>query len=152
MVAFALNQLNPVVIELNHHNYVNAEENANGWVVDFCDATEQNCLSETGRRKLAAMLNGVHMRHSLCNERFVLVGLVIVGTVDCNKEEEKLCKTLNRQTGVAYYKRVDGSDQGHAIESLDAREIASAVLQLLPNMNELTPDDLQVPNEFMLRS
>ena len=57
------------------------------WLLDFCDGDSDNgCLSTLGRRRVAAMLNG----------------LVNVGTVDC-AHEHALCEQLQTHSGVLYF-------------------------------------------------
>ncbi|VDK42185.1 unnamed protein product [Anisakis simplex] len=122
-------------------NYLSVESDeysSNGWVIDFCD-DHDNCLSDTNRKKLAAILKDS----------------TNVATVNCYEGamKDQLCTDLKRTQGVAYYPPAK-IDQSHAqeIKSLDPKEIASLVLQFLPGLESLLPGQLDEIYNAKLRS
>lgn len=99
------------------------------WVIDFCD-DHDNCLSQISRRKLAAAVQGV----------------ANVATVNCfeGPHKDKLCTQLQRVQGVVFYpSRKVNSDDGKELNTLDPKEIARAVLQFLPDLEALSPEEAQ---------
>jgi DnaJ family protein C protein 10 len=97
------------------------------WVIDFCE-DEESCLSKINRRKLASMLKG----------------LANVGYVTCPEHKrDLLCKKL-RDNGIAFYPAGQlMKEQEHEIDSFDPKEIYSAVLNLLPEWNELSDEEYE---------
>jgi DnaJ family protein C protein 10 len=104
------------------------------WLLDLC-SSNHDCLSSLTRKKVAAILDG----------------LAYVAYLDCSTEKE-LCKRLGVSSGVRYFPT--GSDlllssaespktNAKILDSYDARELGFAVLELLPDFEELSEAKFQ---------
>ncbi|KAI6179545.1 DnaJ-like protein subfamily C member 10 [Aphelenchoides besseyi] len=130
LVEFITSRLPVEIIHITHRNIESLTTQwepyaQRPWLIDFCDEME-NCFTQTNRRLLAHMLNGI----------------VNVGTIICTAEgKEKLCDTL-RSDGVAFYP-TGKMDKAHEIEigSIDIKEVHAKVLQLIPPIDELSDSD-----------
>lgn len=132
LIGFAMSRISTEIHHIKYSNYKALTEewkqySVRSWVVDFCD-DHDNCLSQTNRRKLAAMLDGV----------------ANVGTVNCfeGASKDELCNKLKRAQGIVYYPPGNMNvESGEEIHSLDPKEIATAVMHYLPNLKQLSADE-----------
>lgn len=134
LVNFAMKYVSSAVTELWAGNFKSSVENSFasgvGWLITFC-ADSGDCLSTQTRLKLAGMLDG----------------LVSVGWMDCTTQAD-LCDNLEITTSTTAYlppgaNLADKEKSGVLyFTSLDAREIYKEVMEHLPDLEILSPDNL----------
>ncbi|KAJ8253137.1 hypothetical protein GJAV_G00209540 [Gymnothorax javanicus] len=100
-----------------------------GWLISFC-ADTGDCLAQQTRQKLAGMLDG----------------LVNVGWMDCSMQPA-LCESFEVTSSQTMYFPPGSTLQDREsvlfLQSLDAREIYSQVLQRLPDLETLTSETFE---------
>ncbi|CAH1790318.1 unnamed protein product [Owenia fusiformis] len=130
LLKYALKQVRAQVFELWSGNYKShmedEEKSSRPWLISFC-GDGGDCLEKQTTLKLAAMLSS----------------LVNVGTLDCNVQE-KLCSKLGVEYGTYFFQPNEvKKSKGKVINSLDAKEIAYTVLEQLPDMKNLKPEEFK---------
>ncbi|KAK3756722.1 hypothetical protein RRG08_018446 [Elysia crispata] len=101
-------------------------ENSLPWLITFC-GEGGDCLGKKTCVKVAAMLSE----------------LVNVGTVNCDKEAS-ICKKLDHQHGTYYYKAGKVYKENEMeITSLYAKDVATAVMHELPDMEVIDKATLE---------
>lgn len=115
MMAYVFDRVQIDVTHLNTENINVVYESSMPWIISFCEE-DHDCLSDTTLLKVSAMLED----------------LVNVGSVNC-ENEISICKQLSHSSGVYFYSAESVKNtQGSVIVNINAKELVSEVLDLLP--------------------
>ncbi|XP_064167232.1 dnaJ homolog subfamily C member 10 [Anguilla rostrata] len=133
LTKFAMQFVKSKVTELWQGNIFTEIENAFasriGWIISFCGESG-DCLAPQTRQKLAGMLEG----------------LVNVGWMDCSMHSG-LCESFEVTASVTAFfppgSTLKERESVLFLQSLDAREIYSQVLQRLPELETLTSETFE---------
>ncbi|XP_076340321.1 dnaJ homolog subfamily C member 10-like [Tachypleus tridentatus] len=132
MVEYVLQTIPDTSVDLTNENFVEmVEQNSHRssyWLIILC-RQEEMCIFKDVKKKLSIMLEN----------------LVNVAEVDCTNEK-KLCIKLGGKPGAFLFEdplNLNDKKRYHQLEGQETKEIAHAVLQLLPGPKELTDKEFQ---------
>lgn len=132
LVKFALSHVHVSVVELWEGNlkseFVSAKRQNKPWLISFCKDDGLDCLDNKVALKVAGILGEI----------------VNVAVVDCDTQPKLCSDQLRVENGGIFYfdiGKVESRKPGQRIEALHFKEVAHAVLTLLPdNTEDLTEE------------